>query len=348
MKTVFDTRQLAHLWANRAQPHGRNAGNSTHFDGAVFYSYQTPIAAHIPTARTPRTKEPIYGAVLVTSHTYSVTTSGKHMTAVCRAIPDNVPVFTVPDIGHSGGRARTLSGWPASDPAAYVKTHKANLAWLLGRYHDTVTREMRARQWYAPASEVLLRPWAEVESYARVFKVKLLKRDTPDTVADAAKIEARRERLTAERNSPKYTEKVEKARVQREAARERREATQATQRAEAARIRELQNAARLAEWRTGANVPAPYGEYAALRFNNQEFETSQGARVNLDDARKFYAFWVDVRPFGWLPSPASGDQFHVGPFPLRQIHAGGDVQIGCHKIKAEEIEAFAEGLRIAP
>ena len=49
MKTVFNTRQCAHVWAQQTQFEGRNASNSVHFRDRTFYSYATPIAAIVET-----------------------------------------------------------------------------------------------------------------------------------------------------------------------------------------------------------------------------------------------------------------------------------------------------------
>lgn len=79
MKTVFDTRQCAHVWAQRSQDSGRTPTRSASFTGSVFYSYATPIANFAPI----NAKGDV--AALVTSHGYSNTTNGKHKPAV-RAI----------------------------------------------------------------------------------------------------------------------------------------------------------------------------------------------------------------------------------------------------------------------
>ena len=48
MKTVFDNRQLAHVWASQSQEHGR--GSSFYFNGRVIYSYRDswPLAVITP------------------------------------------------------------------------------------------------------------------------------------------------------------------------------------------------------------------------------------------------------------------------------------------------------------
>ena len=88
-KQVFKTNEIAHLWAHRTQDSARNAQGNFYFDGDTIYSYGShfPIARHVENKRKEH-------AVLITTRTYSVTTSG-HVSDVKRAIPASVPVFNV-------------------------------------------------------------------------------------------------------------------------------------------------------------------------------------------------------------------------------------------------------------
>jgi hypothetical protein len=89
-KQVFDTGEIPHLWAHRAQDSARNAQRNLYFENEVIYSYGShfPIARHVENKKGKR-------AVLLTTARYSVTTSG-HISAVSSAIPPTVPVFNVP------------------------------------------------------------------------------------------------------------------------------------------------------------------------------------------------------------------------------------------------------------
>src|SRR5436190_24347448 len=92
-KTVFDTGEIPHLWAHKVQESARNAQGNLYFDGETIYSYGShfPIARH--TVDNPTKKNPKL-AVLFTTRSYSVTTSG-HVSAVRSAIPKDVQVFHV-------------------------------------------------------------------------------------------------------------------------------------------------------------------------------------------------------------------------------------------------------------
>src|SRR6267378_6539904 len=92
-KHVFDTGEIPHLWAHKVQESARNAQGNLYFGGDTIYSYGShfPIARHVvdnPTKKNPKS------AILFTTRSYSVTTSG-HISAVRSAIPKDVPVFHV-------------------------------------------------------------------------------------------------------------------------------------------------------------------------------------------------------------------------------------------------------------
>jgi len=85
MKTVFTNDQLAHVWANQSQAHGRNANGSLYFSGDTIYSY----GPHYPLARIYK------GFALVNSTGYSVTTA-KHTRSVVNAL--KIITFFVPNV----------------------------------------------------------------------------------------------------------------------------------------------------------------------------------------------------------------------------------------------------------
>lgn len=90
MKKVFDNDQVAHVWAQHSQSEGRSSNGNFWFRDTAIYSYRTMIARLV--------FSPVNGraAYLVTSRKYSVTTSGKHMPAVYRAISGDC--FTVDNV----------------------------------------------------------------------------------------------------------------------------------------------------------------------------------------------------------------------------------------------------------
>lgn len=75
MKQVFDTNEVAHIWANQSQASGRNSANNFYFNNGTIYSY----GGHFPIATINGNN------VFFTVKTYSNTTA-KHIGLVRRAI----------------------------------------------------------------------------------------------------------------------------------------------------------------------------------------------------------------------------------------------------------------------
>jgi len=69
-RTVYPADMVAHLWAHKAQDHAKAPGGNFYFHGDTIYSYGShfPVAKHV----TRKGKS----AVLLTTRTYSVTTTG--------------------------------------------------------------------------------------------------------------------------------------------------------------------------------------------------------------------------------------------------------------------------------
>lgn len=327
MKTVFNNSMLAHVWAQRTQDHGRNADSSVSFVGDVFFSYRTPIAAFTPE-----------GHALVTSRTYSATTSGKHMPAVHRAFRPGTLVFTVPDIGYDGGRASTKRGeyFPRTmDRMGWREVHVANLAWLVEQYRAEVARCMRVVTWgWLDQTDVygylISRCAAEVINYARVFG---LEAPHLGTAEDAARIWARCERLA---NDPKRKARAEVRR-------------QAELRAE--ELRRMDAETKLAAWQSGEDIR--YFSYrdadgsAVLRVKGDIVETSLGAVVPLDHARRVFRFVELVREqrSTWTAQehPRRAETT-LGPFTLDSFDEKG-IRAGCHFISWGQVERIAPTLR---
>lgn len=75
MKKVFDSNEVAHIWANQEQNEGRNSGGNFYFKGRTIFSY----GEHFPIATIEGQN------VLFTKRTYSNTTA-KHLSKVRGAI----------------------------------------------------------------------------------------------------------------------------------------------------------------------------------------------------------------------------------------------------------------------
>lgn len=94
MRTVTNSREVYHWWANQAQSNARNSSDSVSFSGDTAYSYGTPIGRIVRNAQGER-------AYLVSTRSYSTTTA-KHQSYLRRAIPYGATVFHVPEVGAGG------------------------------------------------------------------------------------------------------------------------------------------------------------------------------------------------------------------------------------------------------
>lgn len=116
--------------------------------------------------------------------------------------------------------------------------------------------------------------------------------------------------------------------------------------AKARKARELKAAAELqvaiAEWIEGKRDCIPgNGQRVFLRARigeQSEMQTSRGARVPLEDAKRAFAFVMAKRAAGWH---RNGETFPVGEFHLDAVNEFG-VVAGCHRIEWAEIERFAK------
>lgn len=350
MKTVFTNSMTAHVWAQLKQPHGRSSSNSMSFDGSVAYSYREPVA---PIVELPNGEK----AALFTSKKWSVTTSG-HVSDY-RCASRQYVQFTVPDL--------LLGRYHAAD--ADQSAHVANLEWFNREYEKTVAELMRCpcESWrikdiepgsyskilsglplenQTRAHSTLAGYYAEMLRYCNTFAIPV-----PDLpwLADADKVIARRNRL---RDDPKRVAKREAGRLAREKTEEKRNA----ERAEQNRIATMEAAERVALWQGGADVQLRYGDVPhargdILRLRGDRIETSQGARVPVDDARRALQFIRMQSGELKLAGAISGSNWEhtvsVGNFTIDRVYANGDVKIGCHYIHAAELDAMRAKLGVA-
>lgn len=329
IKTVFDTRQCAHVWAQQTQAVGRNASSSVSFEGATFYSYQTPIATIVESTTHKGMR-----VALVSSEGYSITTKSKHLPAARSAVANFMAMFHVPFVfPHGRGQYRLPLKAHGTVAQTWRAIHEANCAYLNHNYTEQVESFMRERTWRGSDDEAIrhvrgyLREITDIaERYARLF-------DIPSPhfpiEADAARIIARRQRIDSD---PK-----------RAAKRAAREAREEAIRLEAARRNAEANAERVAKFRAGEQVGTVSDEHgcAMLRVSKDgtEVETSWGARAPVSDVRralKLYSrVWWRGQPAFSVPRDFADAQ--LGSFRLDMICVTGDVKAGCHTITAGEV-----------
>lgn len=321
MAKVFANDMVAHVWAQQNQDSGRSHNGNYSFDGRVLYSYTTAIARFTEDASGRR-------VALVTSRTYSQTTSSKHMPPIWRALRGSV-YFRVPDVG-----AVLLGG----------RDHARNLAYLVEQFREAERRFRGRRKVYAQdvaahIREWLGREWAIAMDYAEAFGLERpadLPADFTALDVLAAEIAAMREQREAARNTPEAIAKREVEAAKRAERKERAEA-------EARRVQMLKDSERRAEWLAGGRIHyrgTTEAGGAFLRVMGDKLETSQGAVVPLADAIKVFRFvkLCRERGEGWT---RNGARIPVGGFQVDRIDASGNFKAGCHFIEWPEIVSAA-------
>lgn len=313
VKQVVTKDMVPHLWANRSQDAARTSNGNLSFCGAVLYSYATPIA-HLADGADG---QPV---ALITSHSYSVTTSA-HVSAA-HGSARHLRNFTVPALalprGVSHGRHR--------EPRNLEDAHAVNLAHFAAGYAAALASAKRARslpywaedaadaQAYAAAADgnPLARLARDAVRYAEVFGLPVPA--VADWRADVAEVRAHH----AERGTPA-------ARAKREAER----AARKVREARAAEVARLEGLARLEAWQRGEPVALHLADKA----------DAEGCAY-LRDAVRVFHFVRACREAG-KPWHRNGHRFPVGGFEVDAVDAEGNFRAGCHRFNWREVERCA-------
>lgn len=322
MPNVVANDQVAHIWAHQAQDEARSHNRNFWFDGRKIYSYQTPVAHLVP----DHSGELV---ALITSRTYGVTTSGKHVGPLYRALGYGSVrrYFTVPFIGAFGGRN---TGDRNLDAVSAPEIHAANLESYAARYRDALATLGRKRDFHHSSALALLNAIANpAADYAEAFALAPLALDTDGDAAALA-------RAYAAKQTPAAIAKRERAAAGRAAAKERKEAREA-----AARFERDQD--RRASFYAGTGVGYGLTDAtggALLRVKGDTLQTSLGAEVPLAHAIKAFRFVKLCRERGetWT---RNGRTIRVGHFQVDRIEASGNFVAGCHRINWHEVARLA-------
>jgi hypothetical protein len=320
-RMVFDNAMTAHVWAQQSQARGRSSNGNFSFDGPSLYSYSTVIARFVE-SKSPR------NVVLVTSRSYSNTTSGKHMPAMWRGI----------DYGRGDWLAFTV-------PHVNFPLDPDNLAHLIERYRAEVLRLGRSTSDDGVLEGYRLERLAALHSnvfdYCDAFG---LTAPDLDISADITEINAKRAKRAADNADP-----VKQAK--RAADREKRAAAKVRKEAEARRLALLNAAEKLTAWKAGSAVMLPYDARrdaeggALLRVRGGNLETSLGATVPLDHAIRVFRFVKHCRETetSWH---RNGHTIRVGHFHVDAIEPNGNFRAGCHVINWPEVERIAREIGV--
>ena len=120
------------------------------------------------------------------------------------------------------------------------------------------------------------------------------------------------------------------------------------------KAREAKRAAELERlrqrWRDGLYMGGVGGDPIMLRVSRdgESIETSRGARVPIEDARRILRLWRTWQhsgPPSCSPWP-HGEGPRVGAFTLREARTDGALVIGCHVLGADELARMADALGV--
>ena len=171
-RTVVNTSEVTHLWAHQSQAVARNSGHSVFFEGSTIYSF----GSHFPMARH------VDGAVLITTRSYSVTTS-KHQGYVRQAC-SHLTRFYVDNVS-----------------ARSKREHRENLALMRDEYENLIVKASRARVWGQQYLNQAERCRQDANEYSAFFK--LTTRIKP---ADVESIKERAKKAQAKAKTAKRKE----------------------------------------------------------------------------------------------------------------------------------------------
>ncbi len=201
--------------------------------------------------------------------------------------------------------------------ACNKKQHENNFSDYNERFIDTIKKAVRARSnksWLLESAERLAN---EANDYAEYFDLDIVKIDVGQLDMDSIKETLKQE-------------KIERAK-------------QAKIKAKQLLIEQSEN---IEKWRNGERVYSSlYQLPCMLRINkeNETIETSQGANIPLSFAPKLWRYIQHC-----IKNKVSfSDSFRVGHYSLNGIDKNGNIKVGCHNIKYNELLLIAKQLKLA-
>ena len=365
-KEFFKSSEIAHIWAHRGAPKGRCATREA-FDGDTFYSYATPIAKLVTG------KGGIHG-VIINATSYSSTTSG-HQSGVRHAVSHIENKFSITDCKQGYGAipetgkdlvARYEAGFnekPADvfsretlqyEPAKPSKYAHKRAEAFLAKVHN-LEEAIRASKFFGIACKKLENALAklqpEIEVQTKISDDNTRKLNTRRDVRDEANRikRERREKLDCEQaiiRAKKFIAGESDPAIGHNAdyfgyGDHQLDGEPELKAAVAAKRAEI-DAKTVDDWIAGdRQAVTKYDWPTVLRRRDDELETSKGARVPLDHAKRAFRI-VEACRATKRAYARNGRTEHVGAYVIDSISENGDVVIGCHEIQFSEIERFAK------
>lgn len=329
-REVYPSNEIPHLWAH-GLPKGtgriRNGGaNNFYAEGDTIYSY----GYHFPIAR----RVEIGGEVvyLFNPGRYSVTTSG-HIRAARAAVPHGAEVYHLPPKDSEG---RNLWDALARKDSRPIVDH------YRGLIDSAARRAVAPRIRATTRARILAEIGGIVDDWAKV-RARFGLRCAADRVSAPANLEEVRAEVAREDKRIRAAEERAAKVAAEVAAREE----------ERAAARERLALPKVDDWRRGEDIhlPQPGTEpaisirsvrYPVLRIVAEvdgggaggEVETSKGARVTVDEARRFLAVLPRL-----IERMGQESEERIGHYSRISATLDG-LRIGCHLIPYSEVRAF--------
>ena len=188
MRTVFNNRELAHVWSSQSQERGSNSSDSMYFIGNIIYSY----GDHYPIAKI-FDKENI---VLFNSVSSTVTTESKHKNQVRRAI-SHLRTFYVPSVVNPNHREN-------------IKHYYS----LIEKYLDKASRSRVYKDMYLNLAKTT---YQDLKDYVKLFKLKtkvkplVFSDDVLNSIKESNKEQAKKNRLKKIKEQKKIQKELDTA-----------------------------------------------------------------------------------------------------------------------------------------
>ena len=316
MKTVFDNRQAAHVWAQQNQSSGRSSNGNLFFEGRTIYSYgyHFPLASFITN-----------DTVFINSDSYSVSTS-KHQGYVRNAINHKNRLFVSTRVMKAFASEKEFGSSTKnalSESAIAEAKNWINKAAKRKARKFAANDLVKAQDAITAAEHIFVYFDAIPPKEFTAFKKTLNSDDVQKVIA------AEKSRL----------DKEEKARQKRYAE------------AQA----KLKSSCLLWVDFKEHDMPVNQSDKIYMRINGDEIETTKGARFPLDHAKKAFLIVRRCKDQGitWAKTAMTEEQIEkinirLGHFSIDEIDAQGNVKAGCHFVEWDEIERIARILKIYP
>ena len=197
--------------------------------------------------------------------------------------------------------------------ACNEKQHTQNVEDYIERVNDTLKKSLRART----SKDWLLNRAIELtekaNSYIDKFNLPMPKLSIDDIDTDKLKEKMKQEKI----------ERAKRAKIEREQLLK-------------------DNALKIEQWRNGETFFINHQLPCMLRINRDQetIETSQGANIPL---KHTHALWVIVKKVRAMKMTVK-KSIRLGHYTLNSINKKGDIVVGCHSIKFNELQLIANKL----